>query len=67
VRTAAASFYRSQHAETGAEECRDRVRELTGDTLPDPPPLPDVSELIPDKPEELDLAPVLAELEASFE
>ena len=67
ARTAAAEFYRSQHAETGAEECRSRYRELTGETLPDPPPLPDISELIPDEPVELDLASLLADLEASFE
>jgi DNA-binding SARP family transcriptional activator len=67
ARIAAAEFYRSQHVETGAEECRSRYRELTGETLPDPPPLPDVSELIPDGPVELDLARLLAELAASFE
>ena len=31
------------------------------------PPLPDVAELIPDRLEDLDLAPVLAGLEASYE
>jgi hypothetical protein len=67
ARAAAAGFYRAEHAETGMEECRNRYEELTGETLPDPPPLPDVSELIPDQPEALDLAPMLAELEASFE
>jgi hypothetical protein len=66
ARIAAAGFYRSQHAETGAEEYRNRYSELTGETLPDPPPLPDVSELIPDEPVKLDLARLLAELEASF-
>jgi len=63
---AAAAYYRLQHRETGAEECRRRYQELTGETLPDPPPLPDISELIPDEPEDLDLARVLAEMEASF-
>ncbi len=66
ARIAAAGFYRAEHAETGAEECRIRYRELIGETLPDPPPLPDVSELIPDQPEVLDLVRVLAELESSF-
>lgn len=62
----AAAFYRTEYAETGAEECRSRYRELTDETLLDPPPLPDISELIPDKPEDLDLACVLEELGASF-
>jgi len=35
--------------------------------LPDPPPLPDVSDLIPDRQEALDLASMLAELKSSFE
>lgn len=64
---AAAAFYRAEYAETGADECRSRYRELTGEELPDPPPLPDVSELIPDEPAGLDLAHVLAELETSFD
>ena len=66
ARSAAATYYRSQHEDTGAEECRLRYQELTGETLLDPPPLPDISELIPDEPEDLALARVLAELEASF-
>lgn len=66
ARRAAADFYRSEHAKTGAEECRSRYRELAGEMLPDPPLLPDVSELIPDQPEALDLARVLVELEISF-
>ena len=57
-----AKFYRSQHAVSGAEECRWRYRELTGETLLDPPLLPDDSELIPDKPEDMDLTPVLTGL-----
>ncbi|MGC9336209.1 MAG: tetratricopeptide repeat protein, partial [Anaerolineae bacterium] len=67
ARAAAADFYRSQHAETGVEEYRKRVQELSGETLPDPPPLPDVSDLIPERPEDLDLAPLLAEIENSFD
>ncbi len=63
---AAAAFYRAEYAETGADECRSRYQELTGETLLDPPPLPDLSELIPDRPESLDLTRVLEELEASF-
>jgi len=63
---AAAAFYRSQHEDTGAEESRRRYQELTGEILLDPPPLPDISELIPDEPEDLELARVLAEMEASF-
>jgi len=66
ARAAAAEFYRSQHAATGAEECRSRYQALTGERLPDPPPLPDISELIPDRPEALDLAPMLTGLKASF-
>lgn len=67
ARTAAAKIYRTEYAETGAEECRRRYQELTGEMLPDPPPLPDVSDLIPDQQEALDLAPMLAALKASFE
>jgi len=67
ARTAAAALYRTEHADTGAEEFRSRYGELTGEMLPDPPPLPDVSDLIPDQRETLDLAHMLAELKASFE
>lgn len=67
ARTAAARFYRAEHEETGAEEYRERYRELTGDVLPVPPPLPDISDLIPDQPQSLDLAPLLDEIEASFD
>jgi DNA-binding SARP family transcriptional activator len=67
ARETAAAFYRSEYAETGAEESRRRYWELTGEILANAPALPDVSELIPDQPESLDLAPVLAELGASFE
>ncbi|MCS7038855.1 MAG: AAA family ATPase [Caldilineales bacterium] len=67
ARRAAAAFYRSDYAETGEETSRLRYQALVGETLPDPPPLPDVSELIPDTPEGLDLASLLADLEASFE
>ncbi|MBN1658287.1 MAG: AAA family ATPase [Anaerolineae bacterium] len=67
TRAAAADFYRSQHAETGVEAYRRRGQELIGETLPDPPPLPDVSELIPERPEDLELASLLAEIENSFD
>jgi len=67
VRAAAAQFYRTEHAETGAEQSRIRYHELTGDTLPDPPPLPDISLLVPDTPTGLDLDKLVAELEASFD
>ncbi len=67
ARSAAASFYRAEYAETGAEECRSRYEELTGEALLAPPLLPDVSELIPDQPEGLDLAHTLAELENAFD
>ncbi|MCX7707357.1 MAG: hypothetical protein N2204_05060 [Anaerolineae bacterium] len=67
ARAAAAALYRSEYARTGEEICRARYRALTGETLPDPPPLPDISELIPAEPEGLDLAALLAELEASFD
>jgi len=67
TRTAAAALYRTKYAETGSEEYRRRYQELTGEMLPDPPPLPDVSDLIPDQQEALGLAPMLAALKASFE
>jgi len=67
ARTAAAALYRTEYTETGAEDCRRRYRELTGEMLPDPPPLPDFSDLIPDQQEALALAQMLAELKASFE
>jgi len=67
ARTAASACYSTDYAETGAEECRRRYRELTGEMLPDPPLLPDVSDLIPDQRETLGLAQMLDELKASFE
>ena len=67
ARTAASALYRTAYDETGAEECRRRYRELTGEMLPDPPLLPDVSDLIPDQREALGLARILADLKASFE
>ncbi len=67
LRIAAAAIYRREYAETGAEERRRRYQELTGEMLPESPPLPDVSDLIPDQQEALGLAPVLAELKVSFE
>ena len=71
ARAAAAALYLSQYAETGLYLYRRRYQELTGETLPDPPPLPDVSALIPVGPIDLDdlsdrLAPILAELDALF-
>jgi tetratricopeptide (TPR) repeat protein len=72
ARTAAANLSRSLFAETGLHDYRQRFQELTGETLPDPPPLPDVSELIPLEPTDLDslparLEPLLAQLDASFD
>jgi hypothetical protein len=71
ARTAASALYRSQYAETGLYLYRRRYQELTGETLPDPPPLPDVSMLIPADPVDLDglmdrLEPILARMDASF-
>ena len=71
ARGAAAELYRSQHAQTGMHEYRRRYHELTGETLPDPPPLLDVSELIPADAVDLDglidrLETILARLDASF-
>ena len=59
------------YAETGLHDYRQRYRVLTGETLPDPPPLPDVSELIPAAVVDLDgliarLEPLLAQLDASI-
>lgn len=65
ARSAAARLYQAAHAETGAAECRRRYWELTGELLPDPPPLPGVSDLIPDQQE--DLVALLAGLDAMFE
>jgi DNA-binding SARP family transcriptional activator len=71
ARCKAAELYGSLHAETGLLDRRRRYQELTGETLPDPPPLPDVSELIPAAEIDLDgliarLEPLLAQFEASF-
>lgn len=68
---AAAELYGSLYAETGLHDYRLRYQELTGDTLPDPPPLPDVSELIPAAEMDVDgliarLEPLLAQFDASF-
>lgn len=70
TRANAAQLYGGLYRETGAEDYRARYRELTGATLPDPAPLPDVSELIPPEPMDdaaLDLEAVLADLQISFE
>lgn len=56
ARSAAAAGYRAEYTETGAEVCRRRYQELTGEMLPDPPPLPDVSDLIPDQLENLSIS-----------
>lgn len=66
ARAAAAELYQTEYAATWADECRQRYHELAGETLPDPPPLPDVSDLIPDSQETLDLAPILAQLKSSL-
>ncbi|MCB0056574.1 MAG: tetratricopeptide repeat protein, partial [Caldilineaceae bacterium] len=71
TRFAAVALCRSQHALTGAYEYQRRYHELTGEMLPEPPDLPDVSELIPAAPVDLDgllerLEPTLAGLDASF-
>lgn len=62
ARAAAAALYRAEYAETWAEECRQRYFEMTGETLPDPPPLPDISEFIPDPGEPVDIEPILAQM-----
>ncbi len=67
ARAAAAAFYRAEHAETGTAQSRVRYQELTGDWLPDAPPLPDITALIPFTPAGLDLDRLVAELEASFD
>lgn len=71
ARHTAAELYQMQHARTGVQEYRQRYHELTGETLPDPPPLPDVSALIPADPVDLAglmdrLEPILAQMDASF-
>jgi tetratricopeptide (TPR) repeat protein len=71
ARCTAAELYGSLYAETGLHDHRLRYQELSGETLPDPPPLPDVSELIPATVVDLDslidrLEPLLAQLDASF-
>lgn len=66
-RCAAATFSHAAYVETGEDIYRIRYQTLGGEPLPDPPPLPDVSELIPDEAGGLDLASLLAELEASFD
>jgi tetratricopeptide (TPR) repeat protein len=70
ARLSATALYREQYHETGAEDYRTRYRELTGATLPNPTPLPDVSELIPLDPGDharLDLEALLADLEILLE
>ncbi|MCU0487249.1 MAG: tetratricopeptide repeat protein, partial [Anaerolineales bacterium] len=67
ARAEAKMRYRAEYDETGTEKIRGRYQELTGELLPDPPPLPDVSDLIPDQRETQDLARVLSRLKALFE
>ncbi len=69
ARLAASELYRAHYIQTGVHEYRQKYHELAGDTLPDPPPLPDVSELIPASPADLNelldrLEPLLARLDA---
>lgn len=67
ARAAAASYYREAYADTGDVECRRRYQELTGESLADAPPLPDVSDFIPEEREASTLPQVLAGLKSSFE
>jgi DNA-binding SARP family transcriptional activator len=67
ARAEARACYQTEYDETGTEESRRRYQELTGELLPDPPPLPDVSDLIPDQRETQDLARALSRLQALFE
>lgn len=70
ARDHAAARYRALFHETAAEAYRARYRDLTGEMLPDPEPLPDVSVLIPLEPDDdtgLDLEALLADLEVTFD
>jgi tetratricopeptide (TPR) repeat protein len=67
ARAAAAALYRAEYAVTWARKYRQRYEALAGEPLPNPPPLPDVSDLIPDPPENPDLEPILAQIRSSFE
>ncbi|MCB0186280.1 MAG: tetratricopeptide repeat protein, partial [Caldilineaceae bacterium] len=71
ARATAADLYRALYAGTAHDRYRQRHFELTAIALPDPPPLPDVSKLIPPRSPDIDgllerLAPLLAQLEVSF-
>jgi DNA-binding SARP family transcriptional activator/predicted ATPase len=70
VRTIGAATLRSVYAETGLYRLRCQYHAMTGAMLPEPPPLPDVSALIPQITANPDglmerLAPLLAQLEQS--
>ncbi len=64
ARSAAAADYCAEYAETGADTCRRRYQEQTGEMLPDPPPLPDVSDLIPDQLENMNIPGLLSGLKS---
>ncbi|MBN2146897.1 MAG: tetratricopeptide repeat protein [Anaerolineales bacterium] len=66
-RKTAAERYHTEYTETGNEESYRRYMELTGEALPDPPPLPAISDLIPDHPDDIGLESILADLKSSFE
>ena len=70
-RVQAADLYRTLYAATFVHECRQRYLQLTRELLPEPPPLPNVSELIPLETVCIDemlarLEPMVAALEALF-
>jgi class 3 adenylate cyclase/tetratricopeptide (TPR) repeat protein len=58
----AARLYQQLHRRTPNIEYRQRYQELTGKTLPDPPPLPALPEVVPGN--AIDLAALLAKVEA---
>jgi DNA-binding SARP family transcriptional activator/Tfp pilus assembly protein PilF len=64
-RRKAADLYESLYARTPRWEYRQRYQDLTGESLPDPPPLPDLPEVVPD--EELDLKSLLEGVEKILE
>ncbi len=66
ARTTAAGLYQKEYAETWVDDCRQRYQELTRENLPDPPPLPDISDFIPDQGDNMGLETVLAQLRSSF-
>ncbi|MEJ2711034.1 MAG: tetratricopeptide repeat protein [Anaerolineales bacterium] len=64
-RRKAADLYESLYARTPRWEYRQRYQDLTGESLPDPPPLPDLPEVVPD--EDLDLKSLLERVEKVME